>query len=111
MVSLSRNPISRNKSLHPISDFKHNTRIAIARVSGKIRLPTRFTSINVIVYLRTDTDGRVLVLYEYTIIRHRMKFILRKCDLPVIGVYECLCTQGINCGDVNRYTDLHLKRI
>ena len=93
MASLSRDAIARNKSVYVPAYFKYYARITIARVSGKTRLSTRFTSIYEIVYLCTDTDCGILVLYEYTVIRHRRKFILRKFDLPEISVYYYLWTQ------------------
>ena len=60
---------------------------------GKTWLSTRFTSIYEIIHLCTDTDCRILVLYEYAVIRHRRKFIIRKFDLPEISVYYYLWTQ------------------
>lgn len=93
VVSLPRNPIARNKSLHVAAHFKDYARIAIARVSGKNRLSTRFTPIYIVVYFCTNTNCRIFVLYEYAVIRHSRKFILRKFDLPEISVYYYLWTQ------------------
>lgn len=93
VASLSRDAIARNKSVYVLAYFKYYARIAIARVSGKTRLSTRFTSIYEIVYLCTDTDCSILVPYEYAVIRHRRNFILRKFDLPEISVYYYLWTQ------------------
>lgn len=93
VASLARDPITWNYPLHVTANFQDDARIAIARVSGKTRLSTRFTSIYEIIYLCTDTDGGILVLYEYAVIRHSRKFILRKFDLPEISVYYYLWTQ------------------
>ena len=93
VASLSRDTIAWHESLHVTANFQDDARIAIARVSGKTRLSTRFTSIYEIIYLCTDTDCGILVLYEYAVIRYSRKFILRKFYLPEISVYYYLWTQ------------------
>ena len=93
VASLSRDAIAWHESVYVPAYLKNNARITIARVPGKTWLSTRFTSIYEIIYLCTDTDCRILVLYEYAVIRHRRKFILRKFYLPEISVYYYLWTQ------------------
>lgn len=93
-MALSCYPIARCQSLNVSSNFQNNTRIAITRVSRKTRFSTRFTPVFIIVYLGSDTDGRILVLYEHAIIRNWRKFILSEFDSPVIGINQYLWFQG-----------------
>ncbi len=97
-MSLTRYPISRCQSLHVFTDFQNYARIAIACVSWESRPPTRFTPVYITVNLGSDTDGRILVLYEHAIIRYWRKFILSKFDTSEISIYQDLWSQNSNFG-------------
>ena len=84
MISLAGNTITRIDSFHVLSNFENYPRIAIARSSRKTRFASRFASIYIIVDFRTDTDGRILVLNEYAVIRHWRKIKLRQFDFSEI---------------------------
>ena len=93
MMSLSGNAVARNEPFYIFADLQHYARITITGISREARLSSWLASIYIIVYLCAHANGRILVLYKYTIFRHRTLIIFRQFDLTEIGVGKSTCTQ------------------
>ena len=93
VIPLAANTVTRNNLLYIFANLQNYARITITCVSRKSRHSSRLTTVYVIVYLRTHANGRILILNEYAIVRHRRKIKLLQLNVPVIGVFNSTWTQ------------------
>ena len=70
VIPLAGNAIAWSEPPHVPADLQNNARIAIACISRETRFTARLTPVYVIVYFSTYTDGSVLILNKYAVIRH-----------------------------------------
>jgi len=98
VISLAGYTIARRQSLHIPSNLKNNAGVAIPGMSRKTRLTARLTPVYIIVYLRTYTDGCIIVSNEHAIIRHWRQFVLLQLNLPEVSIDKSLRSQGIYLG-------------
>lgn len=96
MIPLAGNTVAWNDTTYILANLHNYARIAITRASRETRLSPRFGAINVVVYLRAYANGRIRILNEYAIVRHRRKIIILQFNLTEIGFCKSTWAQCTN---------------
>ena len=96
VIPLSGNTVARNNPLYILADLQNSARTTITCVSRETRRSTRFATIYIVVYLRANANGRILVLDKYAIIRYWRKIILLQSNLAEFCADKSTWTQCSN---------------